>query len=51
MAHDESFVTNTGAVCFQWMVGVHFTLKGPSHSEEWKYILCICILHLGHVER
>lgn len=40
------YVTITGAVSFQW--GMHFTLKGPSHSEEWEYILNICILHPGH---
>lgn len=29
--------------------GVHFTLKGPSHSEEWEYVLCIFIHTLdGH---
>lgn len=30
----ESFITVTGAVCFSAWWGVHFTLKGPSHSEE-----------------
>lgn len=28
MAHDESFVTNAGSVCFQWMVGGALHFKG-----------------------